>query len=159
MWISQAFFFLKIYLFIICKYTVAVFRRTRRGHQISLQVVVSHHVVAGIWTSDLRKSSQVLLTTEPSHQPRFLRLNWNISMTSFPSKVQGLLWKEGRKSCKPEVVGNYKDTVSNTAGWLHICSHCRCDSVDKSYSISRERKSQHRKESWAQRYWEDIGNG
>jgi hypothetical protein len=42
------FFFLKIYLFIICKYTVAVFRHTRRGRQISLRVVVSHHVVAGI---------------------------------------------------------------------------------------------------------------
>jgi len=41
------FFFLKIYLFIICKYTVVVFRYTRRGHQISLRVVVSHHVVAG----------------------------------------------------------------------------------------------------------------
>jgi hypothetical protein len=40
--------FLKIYLFIICKYTVVVFRYTRRGHQISLRVVVSHHVVAGI---------------------------------------------------------------------------------------------------------------
>jgi hypothetical protein len=33
---------------IISKYTVAVFRRTRRGRQISLQVVSSHHVVAGI---------------------------------------------------------------------------------------------------------------
>ena len=32
----------------VSKYTVAVFRRTRRGHQISLRVVVSHHVVAGI---------------------------------------------------------------------------------------------------------------
>jgi hypothetical protein len=63
-------FFLKIYLFIICKYTVAVFRHTRRGHQISLQMVVSHHVVAGIWTPDLWKSSRVLLPTEPSHQPR-----------------------------------------------------------------------------------------
>jgi hypothetical protein len=42
------FFFLKIYLFIICKYTVAVFRHTRRGRQILLQMVVSHHVVAGI---------------------------------------------------------------------------------------------------------------
>jgi hypothetical protein len=42
------FLFLKIYLFIICKYTVAVFRHTRRGSQISLQMVVSHHVVAGI---------------------------------------------------------------------------------------------------------------
>jgi hypothetical protein len=50
--------FLWRYLFIICKYTVAVFRHTRRGHQISLQMVVSHHVVAGIWTQNLRKSSQ-----------------------------------------------------------------------------------------------------
>jgi hypothetical protein len=39
-------FLFKIYLFIICKYTVAVFRHSRRGHQISLQMVVSHHVVA-----------------------------------------------------------------------------------------------------------------
>jgi hypothetical protein len=37
-----------IYLFIICKYTVAVFRHSRRGSQISLRMVVSHHVVAGI---------------------------------------------------------------------------------------------------------------
>jgi hypothetical protein len=36
-------------LFIIeSKYTVAVFRCTRRGNQISLQMVVSYHVVAGI---------------------------------------------------------------------------------------------------------------
>jgi hypothetical protein len=33
---------------IIHKDTVADFRRTRRGHQILLQVVVSYHVVAGI---------------------------------------------------------------------------------------------------------------
>ena len=52
------FFFLKIYLFITCKYTVAGFRHTRRGRQISLQMVVSHHVVAGIWTQDLWRSSQ-----------------------------------------------------------------------------------------------------
>jgi hypothetical protein len=38
----------KICLFIICKYTVAVFRHPRRGRQISLQMAVSHHVVAGI---------------------------------------------------------------------------------------------------------------
>jgi hypothetical protein len=41
-------FFFKIYLFIICKYIVAVFRHSRRGSQISLWMVVSHHVVAGI---------------------------------------------------------------------------------------------------------------
>jgi hypothetical protein len=40
--------FLKDLFIIICKYTVAGFRHTRRGRQISLRVVVSHHVVAGI---------------------------------------------------------------------------------------------------------------
>jgi hypothetical protein len=38
---------LKIYLFNVCEYTVAVFRHTRRGHGIPLKMVVSHHVVAG----------------------------------------------------------------------------------------------------------------
>jgi hypothetical protein len=45
---STLFVFLKIYLFIICKFTAAVFRHSRRGHQILLQMVVSHHVIAGI---------------------------------------------------------------------------------------------------------------
>jgi hypothetical protein len=39
-------FFLKIYLLCV-KYTVAVFRHPRRGRQLSLLMVVSHHV-AGI---------------------------------------------------------------------------------------------------------------
>jgi hypothetical protein len=69
-----SFFFLSLssfffFFFIICKYSVAIFRHSRRGSQISLRMVVSHHVVAGIWTSDLRKSSRVLLPTEPSYQP------------------------------------------------------------------------------------------
>jgi hypothetical protein len=38
---------LKICLLYACEYIVAVFRHTRRGHQIPLQMVVSHHVVAG----------------------------------------------------------------------------------------------------------------
>jgi hypothetical protein len=41
------FSFLKIYLFYLYEYTVAVFRHTRRGHQIPLQIVVSHHVIGG----------------------------------------------------------------------------------------------------------------
>jgi hypothetical protein len=45
---NSFFFFLKIYLFIICKYTVAVLRHSRSRSQNSLQMVVSHHVVAGI---------------------------------------------------------------------------------------------------------------
>jgi hypothetical protein len=56
-WFLFLFFFLKD-LFIICKYTVAVFRHSRRGRQVSLWMVVSHHVVAGIWTQNLQKSSQ-----------------------------------------------------------------------------------------------------
>jgi hypothetical protein len=46
--VGNLIFFLKIYLFIICKYTVAVLRYSIRGHQILLWMVVSHHVVAGI---------------------------------------------------------------------------------------------------------------
>ena len=42
------FFFFKDLFIIIHKYTVADFRCTRRGRQISLRVVVSHHVLAGI---------------------------------------------------------------------------------------------------------------
>jgi hypothetical protein len=48
--VNLFYFFLIFFkdLFIICKYTVVVFRHSRRGHQILLQMVVSHHVVAGI---------------------------------------------------------------------------------------------------------------
>jgi hypothetical protein len=35
-------------MLLICKYTVAVFRHSRRGRQISLRMVVSYHVVVGI---------------------------------------------------------------------------------------------------------------
>ena len=60
-------FLIKGLLIIICKYTVAVFRHPRRECQIvSLWMVVSHHMVAGIWTQDLWKSNQCSLTTEPS---------------------------------------------------------------------------------------------
>jgi hypothetical protein len=55
---SLCFFLFFKDLFIICKYTVADFIHSRKGSHISLWVVVSHHVVAGIWTHDLRKSSQ-----------------------------------------------------------------------------------------------------
>jgi hypothetical protein len=34
-------------LFSLCEYTVAVFRHPARGHLIPLQMIVSHHVVAG----------------------------------------------------------------------------------------------------------------
>ena len=43
-------FLLKTYLFYVCEYTVAVFRHTRRGHQVPLKMVMNYHVVAGNWT-------------------------------------------------------------------------------------------------------------
>jgi hypothetical protein len=40
--------FLKdLFIHLMYEYTVAVFRHTRGGHGIPLQMVVSHHVVAG----------------------------------------------------------------------------------------------------------------
>jgi hypothetical protein len=45
---------------IICKYTVAVFRHTRRGHHISLWMVVSHHVFAGTWAQGLGRAVSAL---------------------------------------------------------------------------------------------------
>jgi hypothetical protein len=38
------FLFFKIYLFHVCEYIATLFKR---GHQIPLQMAVSHHVVAG----------------------------------------------------------------------------------------------------------------
>ena len=68
-------------LFIIThKYTVADFKCTRRGRQISLWVVVSHHV-CGCWylnSGPLEKQS-VFLPAEPSCQPpTVMNLNVNI---------------------------------------------------------------------------------
>jgi hypothetical protein len=61
--------FLKKLFIIIHKYTVADFKCTRRGRQISLQVVVSHHVVAGILNSEPSEKQSLLLPAEPSRQP------------------------------------------------------------------------------------------
>ena len=49
LWFAElSFFFLRfIYSFNVYEYTVAVLRRTRRGHRIPLQMIVSYHVVAG----------------------------------------------------------------------------------------------------------------
>jgi hypothetical protein len=75
-WIQDLCSLLSKDLFIIInKYTVAVFRCSRGRRQISLRVVVSHHVVAGIWTQDFQKSSECALTRwaiSPAQQDSFL---------------------------------------------------------------------------------------
>jgi hypothetical protein len=43
----ESIFLIIYYLFNVYEYTVAVFKHTRKGHQIPLQMVMSHHVVAG----------------------------------------------------------------------------------------------------------------
>jgi hypothetical protein len=45
---NELFFLLKNYLFYVYESAATIFRHTRRRHQIPLQMVVSHHVVAGI---------------------------------------------------------------------------------------------------------------
>jgi hypothetical protein len=65
---------LSLFPFLFFIWVYSVFRHTRRGHRILLQMVVSHHVVAENWTWDLWKRSDVpphpprgvLLTAEPS---------------------------------------------------------------------------------------------
>jgi hypothetical protein len=44
------FFFKDLFLFYVCEYpvTVAVFRHSRRGHHIPLQMIMSHGLVLGI---------------------------------------------------------------------------------------------------------------
>jgi hypothetical protein len=54
------FLLLKIYLFIICKYTVAVFRHSRRGSQISLRMVVSHVWLLGFELRTFRRAVSAL---------------------------------------------------------------------------------------------------
>ena len=74
------FLFKKDVFIIINNYTFTVLIHTRRGHQISLWMVVSHHVVAWIWTQDLWKSSQCFLSAELSLQPS-MNLLWKRDMT------------------------------------------------------------------------------
>jgi hypothetical protein len=46
--LEELFIYFKIYPFIyVYEHTVAVFRHTRRGHWIPLQMALSHHVGAG----------------------------------------------------------------------------------------------------------------
>jgi hypothetical protein len=72
--LDQRFINYYIYLYIIIIVTAAVFRHTRRWHQISLWVVVSYHVVAGIWTQNLRESSQYSYPLSHLTSTRFLFL-------------------------------------------------------------------------------------
>jgi hypothetical protein len=67
----RATLFFNIYLFIICKHTVAVFRHSRRGHQIF--VMDGCEPPCGCWDLNLGplEEQSALLTTEPSHQPPF----------------------------------------------------------------------------------------
>ena len=66
----------RFYLFFyVYEYIVAVFRHTRRGHQIPLQMVMSHHVIAGYWTQDLRKKSQCSYPLSHFSSP----FMWNIN--------------------------------------------------------------------------------
>jgi hypothetical protein len=83
----------KIYLLLYMhKYTVAVFRLAGRGHQISLCLVVSYHVVAGIWTQDLWKSSQFSYPLSHLTSPIFaIYLMLLLSLWKLHTYIQSIL--------------------------------------------------------------------
>ena len=126
------FFFFKD-LFIICKYTVAIFRHTRRGCQISLRVVVSHHVVAGIWTQDLRKSSQCSYPLSHLASPTLefsksilIRVFTHFNLPSSSPATRGSK-KEKVNRAKPDVdlfrnssLGNYNFHCQDISSSVHM---------------------------------------
>lgn len=58
-------FFVKIvFIFILCVSVLHVYLNARKGYQILLQVIMSHHAVAGI---ELRTSGRADSTLNPSH--------------------------------------------------------------------------------------------
>jgi hypothetical protein len=68
--LSISHFLKKIYLLIIRKYTVAVFRHSRRRHQISLRTAVWATMCCWDLNSGPSEEQSVLLTAEPSLQPQ-----------------------------------------------------------------------------------------
>jgi hypothetical protein len=69
-----------MYLLLLCVCVRSVFMHTRRGNQILLQMVVSHHVGAEKWTQDL-EGLEELLTTEylSSLTPPLFSSTWHLS--------------------------------------------------------------------------------
>jgi hypothetical protein len=94
------------------KYTVAVLRCTRRGRQISLQMVVSHRVVAGIWTQDLRKSSQCSQPLSHLSSPTSCFLLLKIHAHAPGDFNQKALWFVTYASCSLPVLSPWV-----TTGW------------------------------------------
>ena len=116
------------YLFVYLmydEYTVTVFRHSRRGHRIPLQMVVSHHVVAGNWTQDLWKGN---LTTEPPLQlPLCISVAWPSSskveiVTHIEELLQGLSDPVCQVLC-PHVVKEYLSV--SLIFFLRVCV-CVC---------------------------------
>jgi hypothetical protein len=72
---SLRFIYLFIYLFHVYEYTVAVFRHTRRGHQIL--ITDGCEPPYGCWELNLGplEEQSALLTAEPSPQPSVLHLD------------------------------------------------------------------------------------
>jgi hypothetical protein len=86
-------FFQFIYL-LICKYTVPDFRHSRKGSQISLRMVVNHHMVAGIWTHDLWKSSQCSYLLSHLTSPSLKYVKQCLVFLNFKHSEKKCNWKK-----------------------------------------------------------------
>lgn len=78
---------------------------------------------------------------------RKFSLTRNICIPPTPPKAQGSLWKRERKDRRePEVVGDYKKTMSlDTAEQLHMCAPVATDSMHKAVYDLKLDQIQHEK--------------
>ena len=122
----------KIYLLRLCEHTATVFRHTRRGHWIPLQMVMSHHVVAGNWTQGPLEES-VLLTTEPSLQLFVLGLN--TIACSMPSCLISQFWLPISESINQSINLSLSLSLSLTHTHTHTHAHTHTHSHTLTQSL------------------------
>jgi hypothetical protein len=129
--------------------TLSLSRHTRRGHQIPLQMVVSHHVVAGNWTQNLWKSSQCsnLQSHLSSPDQTILNLHLLVRTSLFSSQGKAV----GCDSFNPLVLlsffrnafqlwGPWPASGAPGAGEAvrSLSSVCSCSTVLKTHSSTRK---------------------
>ena len=124
-WTHVDIFFLKMYLFIRYKYTVAVFRHTRRGCQIPLQMVVSHHVIAGFELRTFRRAVTALnrWAISPTQETEILVVIlvacWSSHWSILPGAVSRTMKTGWHRLCKRCSVGAW-EPCPVSRDWLRL---------------------------------------
>jgi hypothetical protein len=102
-----------IYLFNVYDCTVAIFRHTRRGHQIPLQMVMSPNVVAWTWTQNLWKSSQCSYPlSHISSSPDYILMMQCIYSVWISTKLQNIVGSLSFWQIEAEMSWNHIDSMN-----------------------------------------------